>query len=114
MYSKIPVSLSSYICSKAFQSISSVNIFTLSNSFIFYTSLLYIHLTTDFIEVDSDEEGNKYLVIHSGSRNLGKQVAEYYQDLAIKRCRSNDIQYVIADLKAQGRFSEIESVPHDT
>lgn len=63
-----------------------------------------------FIEVDSDEEGNKYLVIHSGSRNLGKQVAEYYQDLAIKRCRSNDIQYVIADLKAQGRFSEIESV----
>lgn len=37
-----------------------------------------------FIEVDKDEEGNKYLVIHSGSRNLGKQVAEYYQDMAVE------------------------------
>lgn len=37
-----------------------------------------------FIEMDIDDYGCKYLVIHSGSRNLGKQVAEYYQDLAIK------------------------------
>ena len=36
-----------------------------------------------FIEVDIDEEDNKYLIIHTGSRNLGKQVAAYYQDLAI-------------------------------
>ena len=36
-----------------------------------------------FIEIDADEDGNKYLIIHSGSRNLGKQVAEYYQALAI-------------------------------
>ncbi len=35
-----------------------------------------------FIEIDKDEDGNKYLVIHTGSRNLGKQVAEYYQNLA--------------------------------
>ena len=35
-----------------------------------------------FIEVDRDEEGNLYLVIHTGSRNLGLQVAEYYQKLA--------------------------------
>lgn len=35
-----------------------------------------------FIEVDIDENGDKYLVIHTGSRNLGKQVADYYQNLA--------------------------------
>lgn len=37
-----------------------------------------------FIEIDTDSEGVKYLVIHTGSRNLGKQVAEYYQNLAIE------------------------------
>ena len=36
-----------------------------------------------FIEVDASSDGNKYLVIHSGSRNLGKQVAEIYQEIAI-------------------------------
>ncbi|HHU06009.1 MAG TPA: RtcB family protein [Clostridiales bacterium] len=36
-----------------------------------------------FIELDVDDEGNKYLVIHTGSRNLGKQVAEHYQKLAV-------------------------------
>ena len=35
-----------------------------------------------FIEVDKDEEGQCYLVVHSGSRNLGKRAAEYYQNLA--------------------------------
>ena len=37
-----------------------------------------------FIEIDEASDGTKYLVIHSGSRNLGKQVAEFYQKLAIK------------------------------
>jgi tRNA-splicing ligase RtcB (3'-phosphate/5'-hydroxy nucleic acid ligase) len=40
-----------------------------------------------FVELDVDEEDNKYLVIHSGSRNLGKQVAEYYQRMAIEDCK---------------------------
>lgn len=31
-----------------------------------------------FIEVDKDDEGNIYLVIHSGSRHLGMEVADYY------------------------------------
>ena len=35
-----------------------------------------------FIELDVDENGCKYLVIHTGSRQLGKQVAEYYQKVA--------------------------------
>jgi len=37
-----------------------------------------------FIEVDRDEEGNLYLIVHSGSRNLGKQVADIYQEKAVQ------------------------------
>jgi RNA-splicing ligase RtcB len=40
-----------------------------------------------FIEVDRDEAENLYLVIHSGSRNPGKQVAEFYQQAAARRLR---------------------------
>lgn len=60
-----------------------------------------------FIEIDEDDDGNKYLVIHSGSRNLGKQVAEYYQDVAVKEYRSVSTAEVIAELKAQGKEKEI-------
>ena len=38
-----------------------------------------------FIEIDAGEDGEKYLIIHTGSRNLGKQVADIYQDLAISK-----------------------------
>jgi RNA-splicing ligase RtcB len=66
-----------------------------------------------FIEIDVDEEGGKYLVIHTGSRNLGKQVAEYYQDLAVEIMQGKDVLYekqkaLIAEYKATGRKSEIE------
>lgn len=66
-----------------------------------------------FIELDVDEEGNKYLVIHSGSRNLGKQVAEYYQNLAIELCSGKEEYYakkeeIIKTYKEQGRKSEIQ------
>ena len=66
-----------------------------------------------FIEIDADEDGNKYLVIHTGSRNLGKQVAEYYQDLAYDLLRGKDKllaeqEALIADYKAQGRRSELQ------
>ena len=65
-----------------------------------------------FIEIDEDTKGNKYLVIHSGSRNLGKQVAEYYQKIAIENLSGiNDISCaqnkLIESLKAQGREKEI-------
>lgn len=33
-----------------------------------------------FIEIDKDDDNNLYLVIHTGSRNIGKQVCEYYED----------------------------------
>lgn len=66
-----------------------------------------------FIELDIDDEGNKYLVIHSGSRNLGKQVAEYYQNLAIELCSGKEEYYtkkeeIIRTYKEQGRKSEIQ------
>ncbi len=65
-----------------------------------------------FIEVDKDEEGNLYIVIHSGSRHLGKEVAEIYQDLAYKQTNGitkEEISKMINDLKSQGRQKEIES-----
>lgn len=68
-----------------------------------------------FIEVDVDDGGAHYLVIHSGSRNLGKQVAEYYQQLAIeneygsKKLLNEIRQQTIRELKEQGRASEISS-----
>lgn len=41
-----------------------------------------------FLEIDGDGEGNKYLIVHSGSRNLGLQVAKLYQKLAVERCKT--------------------------
>ncbi len=43
-----------------------------------------------FIEVDRDEEGNLYIVVHSGSRHLGLEVAHIYQDAGYKRLNKND------------------------
>lgn len=68
-----------------------------------------------FIEIDEDTKGNKYLVIHSGSRNLGKQVADYYQKVAVDNLYgTNDLAQaqneLIASLKAQGREREISGV----
>lgn len=66
-----------------------------------------------FIEVDTDDIGDKYLIIHSGSRNLGKQVADYYQNLAIELMQGKDKLYemqnkLIAEYKAKGKRKEIE------
>lgn len=63
-----------------------------------------------FIEVDRGEDGEKYLVIHSGSRNLGLQVAKIYQKLAVNTCKfcaEEERNAVVASLKAQGRQSDI-------
>lgn len=66
-----------------------------------------------FIEIDQAADGTKYLVIHSGSRNLGKQVAEYYQRLAIDLNKGKEEYFakrdaLIAEYKAAGRRKEIE------
>lgn len=63
-----------------------------------------------FIEVDRDDENNTYLVIHSGSRHLGKEVAEYYQNLAyttLLNKHKTEQEQCIASLKQDGRFAEI-------
>lgn len=67
-----------------------------------------------FIEIDKASDGTYYLVIHSGSRNLGKQVAEIYQQLAINIHAGKEDYYVRRDeiirtFKAEGRRSEIQS-----
>ena len=66
-----------------------------------------------FIEIDIDEDDNKYLVIHTGSRNLGKQVCEIYQEKAIKYCSYEDEmkeakQKLIEEYKEQHRERGIQ------
>lgn len=67
-----------------------------------------------FIEVDRASDGTKYLVIHSGSRNLGKQVAEIYQQLAIDLNKGKETYFqqrdeIIRTYKEQGRRNEIQA-----
>lgn len=64
-----------------------------------------------FIEVNIDKNGNYYIVVHTGSRYLGKQVAEYYQNLAIKEIYSNNYKKkeLIKTLKEQGREKDIQN-----
>ena len=66
-----------------------------------------------FIEVDQANDGTYYLVIHSGSRNLGKQVAEIYQQIAIDLHSGKEQYYIdrdriIEEYKAAGKRKEIE------
>ena len=65
-----------------------------------------------FIEANRDDEGNLYIVIHSGSRRLGLEIANYYQDAGHKALNSRkaETDALIADLKRQGRAQEIEGV----
>ena len=62
-----------------------------------------------FIEVNRAEDGKHYLVIHSGSRNLGVTVCDYYQKIAEKECGIDpkERQALIDRLKAEGRQREI-------
>ena len=66
-----------------------------------------------FIEVDRASDGTNYLVIHTGSRNLGKQVAEIYQQLAIDLNKGKEDYFdrrdeIIRTYKEQGRRKEIQ------
>lgn len=67
-----------------------------------------------FIEIDRSSDGALYLVIHTGSRNLGKQVAEYYQQLAVDLNQGKEDYFrqrdaLIAEYKAAGRRNEIQT-----
>ncbi|MCG8502865.1 MAG: RtcB family protein, partial [Firmicutes bacterium] len=61
-----------------------------------------------FIEMNKDDNGNIYLVVHSGSRYLGKQIAEYYQDRATKAMIRKSNDKIIAELKQRGKAREIQ------
>jgi len=68
-----------------------------------------------FIEIDVSEDGDSYLIIHSGSRNLGVQVADYYQNLADQICNYNLLEYkekhkeIITTYKKLGKSQEIQT-----
>lgn len=66
-----------------------------------------------FIEIDEDSDGVKYLIVHTGSRNLGKQVAEIYQQIAIESMQGvpklkEESERLIEEYKKVGRQKEIQ------
>ncbi len=64
-----------------------------------------------FIEADRDGDGGIYIVVHSGSRQLGVQIADYYQEEAYKALTmysKEEIRALITKLKAEGRQKEIQ------
>ncbi len=77
-----------------------------------YRSLGTLGGGNHFIEADKDEDGGIYLIIHSGSRHLGLEVAKYYQNLAWDSLNSvpqDEIRALIERYKAEGRQEEIQS-----
>lgn len=64
-----------------------------------------------FIEVDRDEEGDYYIVIHSGSRHLGIAVASYWEKKAFETCKNASVakSELIAHLKKEGREKDIQN-----
>ena len=64
-----------------------------------------------FIEADKDDDGHIYIVIHSGSRHLGLEIANYYQEAAYKALTSysrEEIFALVEKMKAEGRTAEIQ------
>lgn len=66
-----------------------------------------------FIEANKDEDGHIYIVVHSGSRHLGLEIANLYQEAAYTSLTSyskDEIEKIIEELKAAGRQKEIQNV----
>lgn len=66
-----------------------------------------------FIEVNRDDQGNKYLVIHSGSRNLGHSLATHYQSLAVEHMKRQGLSAHVEDALAYLEGQELEDYLHD-
>ena len=68
-----------------------------------------------FIEVDQDSDGALYIVVHSGSRHLGLEVAQYYQEEVYKRLVKHNntvdecVDKIIEKMKNEGKSTEISS-----
>lgn len=81
------------------------------NQFRAYKSVGTLGGGNHFIEIDKDDEGNLYLVIHSGSRYLGKELAEYYQKEAYKELNHVSKKYIdaiIKEMKEKGEKKKIK------
>lgn len=77
-----------------------------------YRSLGTLGGGNHFIEADRDGSGGIYLILHSGSRHLGLEVAFYYQEQAWKALNAvprEDVNRLIEQYKSEGRTSEIQS-----
>lgn len=80
-----------------------------------YRSICTLGSGNHYCELDKDNNDGLYLVIHTGSRNLGQQVCKYYQNMAIEDCnvKSNELKskvaYLIMRMKLQGKEKEIKS-----
>lgn len=64
-----------------------------------------------FIEVDKNSQGELFIIIHSGSRHLGKKVGTYYQEqakLAKQQAADFQIRTVVEQMKREGRQREID------
>lgn len=72
----------------------------------FDQSLSSIGSGNHFCEIDVDKNGNKYLVIHTGSRNFGKKVCDYWQNIAVNECiakseiTDDELNEIISDMFA--------------
>lgn len=78
-----------------------------------YSSIGTLGGGNHFIEANQDDAGNIYIVVHSGSRHLGLEIANYYQEAAYKALTSyskEEIDAKVEELKAAGRQKEIQSV----
>lgn len=62
-----------------------------------------------FIEASRDSNGQMYIVVHSGSRHLGVEIANYYQTAGYKALRSDGLKPIIEKLKAEHREAEIQT-----
>lgn len=87
----------------------------LKNILAFERSLASLGSGNHFEELDKDSEGNIYFVVHTGSRNLGKQVAEYYQNLVYTTLNyhlgdyNRERESLIKSYKEEGRQKEIQT-----
>ena len=81
-----------------------------------YRSLGSLGYGNHFIEIDKDKDDNLWLVIHTGSRHLGIEVCNFYQNLAsfkLKYLKKKEIEKEIKEtinrLKLEGKQKEIQS-----
>jgi len=82
-----------------------------------YSSIGTLGGGNHFIEANKDENGKIYIVVHSGSRHLGLEIANWYQEAAYKELttyKKSEIDELIEGMKAAGKQSEIQSLLKNT